>query len=79
MNRSESKFQNTANKMGSAFITLLETKEFLDITIMDICKAAGVNRSTFYAHYDNTSLLYTSPSPRDYGEAARTGGGANKR
>ena len=54
MNRSESKFQNTANKMGSAFISLLESKEFADITIMDICKVAGVNRSTFYAHYDNT-------------------------
>ena len=54
MNRSESKFQNTANKMGSALINLLETQEFLDITIMDICKAAGVNRSTFYAHYGNT-------------------------
>ena len=54
MNRSESKFQNTANKMGSAFISLLESKEFSDISIMDICKAAGVNRSTFYAHYENT-------------------------
>ena len=54
MNRSESKFQNTANKMGNAFVTLLETKEFADITIMDICKTAGVNRSTFYAHYENT-------------------------
>ena len=54
MNRSESKFQNTANKMGGAFIALLESKEFSNITVMDICKAAGVNRSTFYAHYDNT-------------------------
>lgn len=54
MNRSESKFQNTANKMHSALITLLENKEFQEISIMDICKAAGVNRSTFYAHYDNT-------------------------
>lgn len=54
MNRSESKFQNTASKMRSALITLLENKEFTDITIMDICNKAGVNRSTFYAHYDNT-------------------------
>ncbi len=54
MNRSESKFNNTASKMGSAFVTLLETKEFADISIMDICQKAGVNRSTFYAHYDNT-------------------------
>lgn len=54
MNRSESKFKNTANKMISSFISLLESKEFADITIMDICKKADVNRSTFYAHYDNT-------------------------
>ncbi len=54
MNRSESKYQNTANKMGSALVTLLESKEFADISIMDICNKAGVNRSTFYAHYDNT-------------------------
>ena len=54
MNRSESKFQNTASKMQRAFITLLETKEFADISIMDICQNAGVNRSTFYAHYENT-------------------------
>ncbi|MDE7405339.1 MAG: TetR/AcrR family transcriptional regulator [Clostridiales bacterium] len=54
MNRSESKFENTASKMRRAFLTLLESKEFADISIMDICKTADVNRSTFYAHYDNT-------------------------
>lgn len=54
MNRSESKFQHTADKMSSALLTLLENKEFSDISIMDICNKAGVNRSTFYAHYDNT-------------------------
>ncbi len=40
--------------MRRAFLTLLESKEFADISIMDICKTADVNRSTFYAHYDNT-------------------------
>lgn len=54
MNRSEAKFKNTAAKMNKALITLLETKDFTNITIMDICKLADVNRSTFYAHYDNT-------------------------
>lgn len=57
MNRSESKFKHTADKMDSALIALLETKEFSEISIMDICKKAGVNRSTFYAHYDNTCEL----------------------
>lgn len=54
MNRSESKFENSARKMRRAFLTLLENKEFAEISIMDICNNAGVNRSTFYAHYDNT-------------------------
>ncbi len=53
MNRSESKFKHTADKMNSALISLLETQDFSEISIMDICKKAGVNRSTFYAHYDN--------------------------
>lgn len=57
MNRSESKFHNTAVKMQSAFMGLLESKKFSDISIMDICNAAEVNRSTFYAHYDNTYEL----------------------
>lgn len=54
MNRSESKFHNTAVKMQRAFVGLLEHKTFAEISIMDICKAAEINRSTFYAHYENT-------------------------
>lgn len=54
MNRSETKFKNTADKMDGALVALLEHKEFSQISIMDICQQAGVNRSTFYAHYDNT-------------------------
>ena len=54
MNRSESKFNNTSAKMHRALFTLLEHKDFSEISIMDICKLAGINRSTFYAHYENT-------------------------
>lgn len=48
------KFKHTADKMDSALVSLLESKEFSEISITDICQKAGVNRSTFYAHYDNT-------------------------
>ncbi len=34
-----------------AFIELLQEKEFKDITVSDICKQTGLNRSTFYANY----------------------------
>ena len=54
MNKNESKYFNTAIRMDEALITLLEKKDFEYITIMEICKTAGVNRSTFYLHYENT-------------------------
>ena len=57
MNKNESKYFNTAIKMDEALITLLEKKDFEYITIKEICHAAGVNRSTFYLHYENTSDL----------------------
>ena len=40
--------------MNKAFISLLEEKSFEYITVSEICKKAGVNRSTFYLHYENT-------------------------
>ena len=57
MNKNESKYFNTAVRMDEALITLLEKKEFPYITIKEICAAAGVNRSTFYLHYENTADL----------------------
>lgn len=43
--------------MDEALLSLLEKKEFAYITVKEICEAAGVNRSTFYLHYENTSDL----------------------
>ncbi len=57
MNKNESKYFNTAIKMDKALITLLEKKDFEYITVKEICNVAGVNRSTFYLHYDNISDL----------------------
>ena len=57
MNKSESKYFNTAKKMDKSLISLLEEKAFEYITVSEICKRAGVNRSTFYLHYENTADL----------------------
>ena len=54
MNKNESKYFNTAIKMDEALISLLDKKDFEYITIKEICDTAGVNRSTFYLHYENT-------------------------
>lgn len=57
MNKSESKYFNTAIRMDKAFLSLLEKKDFEYITIKEICDLAGVNRSTFYLHYETTRDL----------------------
>lgn len=55
MNKSESKYFKTAEKMDKAFLKLLEKKDFAFITVKEICETAGVNRSTFYLHYETVS------------------------
>lgn len=53
MAKSQSKYSVCAKLMNEALVALLEKKDFDYITIKEICKKAGVNRSTFYLHYEN--------------------------
>ena len=43
--------------MVEALLLLLEKKEYDSITVKEICEKAGVNRSTFYMHYDTKDDL----------------------
>lgn len=57
MNKSESKYFNTAERMDKALLELLEKKDFSYITVKEICEKAEVNRSTFYLHYETIGDL----------------------
>lgn len=57
MNKSESKYFHTALCMDEALIALLEVKDLEYITVKEICEKAGVNRSTFYLHYETIADL----------------------
>ncbi|WP_022759748.1 TetR/AcrR family transcriptional regulator, partial [Butyrivibrio fibrisolvens] len=57
MNKNESKYFKSAEKMHTALLTLLDSKDFELISVKEICETAGVNRSTFYLHYDNVNDL----------------------
>ena len=57
MNKSESKYFHTAVRFDKALLSLLEKKPLEYITIREICETAGVNRSTFYLHYENIGDL----------------------
>ncbi len=51
MNKNESKYYNTA------LLLILEKKEYEFISIKEVCEKAGVNRSTFYLHYETMDDL----------------------
>ena len=57
MNKSESKYFATAARMDEAFLALIEKKDFAYITVKEVCERAGVNRSTFYLHYETVGDL----------------------
>lgn len=57
MNKSVSKFSNTAVKMDNALLELLNARDFETVTVKELCEKAGVNRSTFYSHYENLGEL----------------------
>lgn len=53
MNKHESKYFSTAVLMDEALIQLLDKKDIEYITVKELCFKAGVNRSTFYLHYES--------------------------
>ena len=43
--------KESQEKIEKSFIELLQTRELKEITVSDIIKSTGLNRSTFYANY----------------------------
>ena len=58
MDKANSRYFATARRMDLALIKLLKKKTFEYISVSELCKEAGVNRTTFYLHYETlTDLL----------------------
>lgn len=55
-------------RIEKVFMELLQTKEISEISVSDICKRAGLNRTTFYANYPDIYGL--ADSMRDKLETA---------
>lgn len=43
--------RESQEKIEKAFVELLQNREIKDISVSDLIKASGLNRSTFYANY----------------------------
>ena len=47
----------TEQALESALLKLMHGKSIDQITTTELCRTAGINRNTFYAHYPNPSSL----------------------
>ena len=45
--------RESQEKIERAFVTFLQTRQIDEITVSDIIKTTGLNRSTFYANYQD--------------------------
>lgn len=59
--------RESRDKIEKVFLELLQTKELSEIRVSEICKRAGLNRTTFYANY--TDVYALADSIRDKLEA----------
>lgn len=55
--KNNSRYKASSEKIETAFLALILNNKYEDITISQVCKQAGVNRSTFYCHYDDINDL----------------------
>lgn len=55
--KNNQRYKVNSEKIETAFLSLLNNKKYENITISDICQTAGINRSTFYAHYNDINDL----------------------
>ena len=55
--KNNSRYKASSEKIETAFLTLILNHKYEDISISEVCKQAGVNRSTFYCHYDDINDL----------------------
>lgn len=60
--------RQSREQIERVFIELLQRKELHDIRVSDICKQAGLNRTTFYANY--TDIYGLADAIRDKLESA---------
>lgn len=58
LNKNDVRYQTTHATIRNAYKELLSQKNYLTISVTEICKLANINRGTFYIHYkDSVSVM----------------------
>ncbi|MBQ8659379.1 MAG: TetR/AcrR family transcriptional regulator [Bacilli bacterium] len=48
---------NSKNKLNNTLLSLLEEKRIKDVTVLELCSKANINRTTFYKYYKDIDDL----------------------
>lgn len=59
MKKNDLRVIKTKNTLYNSLLDLMKEKPFEEIKVSDICNKALINRSTFYAHYDDKYDLFS--------------------
>lgn len=55
--KNNKRHQEIIDKLENAFVSLLRNNDLNKISVTELCEVANVDRSTFYANYDDISTL----------------------
>lgn len=58
--REDKRVKNTRQAIRNSFLKLIVEKPIERISVTELCRDAGVNRGTFYAHYTDAYDLRNS-------------------
>ena len=56
--RTDPRVRRTRELLTTAFADLMNERGFASVTVQDVAERAGINRATFYAHYDDKFALF---------------------
>ena len=55
--KNNKRYKSSSEKIETTFLSLILNHKYDEITISELCDKAEINRSTFYAHYDDINDL----------------------
>lgn len=58
LDRIDPRVRRTRELLTTAFADLVSERGFAAVTVQDVAERAGINRATFYAHYDDKFALF---------------------
>lgn len=55
--KNNKRHQETIDKTENALFSMLKDDELNNVSVTELCKTAGIDRSTFYTNYEDVSAL----------------------